>query len=253
VFSPQPFWSWYLRILPVALLGSLIFAGGTFFYASLQERLHKAEEMLHEREVMEERAQKMAAEARLASLESRLHPHFLFNTLNSVSSLIVENPALAEQTVGRLAALLRASLDNTNQSLIPLQQEMAMVRDYFEIERVRFGDKLRGHLDVPEELRSARVPPLSILSLVENAVKHGITPHRGGGEFWVAASMNEPDGSWLIEVRDTGPGFNLASIGAGHGLDNLVGRLNALFGDKAYLKVLQRDAWCVVQMGLPRS
>ena len=84
------------------------------------------------------------AEARLRSLESRIHPHFLFNTLNSISSLIAVNPTRAEQIVGRLAALLRASLDNSSHPLIPLQQEMAMVESYIDIERARFGDKLRG-------------------------------------------------------------------------------------------------------------
>ena len=250
---PRGFWSWYLRTLPPILLGSLLFGVGAFFYASMQERLHRTEEKLHEKEILEERAKKLAAEARLDSLESRIHPHFLFNTLNSISSLIVENPALAEKTVGRLAKLLRSSLDNTTQPLIPLQQELEITRDYFEIERVRFGDKLRWRMEVPEELKNAKVPPLSIQSLVENAVKHGIKPQRDGGEFVVIASEQAPGGSLLVEVRNTGSGFNLAAIPAGHGLDNLVGRLNALYGDRAFLKVFQRDGWCVVQMVVPQS
>ena len=110
---------------------------------------------LHEKEVAEERAQKLAAEARLRSLESRIHPHFLFNTLNSISSLIAVNPARAEQIVGRLAVLLRASLDTSNQPLIPLREELAMVESYVDIERVRFGDKLRGSVKVPAELQDA--------------------------------------------------------------------------------------------------
>lgn len=249
----QNFWSYYLRMLPPALLAALIFGVGAFLYGSMQDRLHRAEEKLHEKEVMETRAQKLAAEARLDSLASRLHPHFLFNTLNSISSLIVDDPALAEKTVGRLAKLLRSSLDNTNQPLIPLRQELAMIQDYFEIERVRFGDKLAGRIEVPEALQNDKVPPLSVLSLVENAVKHGITPQPDGGKFLVVASTQEPDGSLLIEVRDSGPGFNLTAIPAGHGLDNLVGRLNALFGEKAHINVLHRDGWCIVQMVVPRS
>jgi two-component system, LytTR family, sensor histidine kinase AlgZ len=249
----QYFWSYYLRMLPPALLAALIFGVGAFLYGSMQERLHRAEEKLHEKELLEERAQKLAVEARLDSLASRLHPHFLFNTLNSISALIVDNPTLAEKTVGRLATLLRSSLDNTNQPLIPLRQELQMIRDYFEIERVRFGDRLVGRIDAPEELQDAPVPPLSILSLVENAVKHGISPQPAGGELVIAASTKERDASLLIEVHDTGPGFKLAAIPAGHGLDNLVVRLHALFGEKAHLNVLQRDKWCIVQMVLPRS
>ncbi len=208
------------------------------------------EEKLHEKEVAEERARKLAAEARLRSLESRIHPHFLFNTLNSISSLIAVNPARAEQVVGRLAALLRASLDTSNQPLIPLRQELAMVESYIGIERVRFGNKLRGSVEVPAELQDAKVPPMSVQSLVENAVKHGITPLSGGGEVLITASAE--NGGLRIEVRDTGPGFDLAAIPAGHGLDSLVERLDALFGAQARLSLLRRDGYSVVEMVLPR-
>ena len=92
----------------------------------------------------EERTRKLEAEARLRWLESRIHPHFLFNTLNSISSLIPNDPIRAEQTVGRLASLLRSSLDSTNQSLIPLEQELAIVENYLDIEKARFGTKLHG-------------------------------------------------------------------------------------------------------------
>jgi sensor histidine kinase YesM len=248
-----PFLLWYERILPLALLGALLFGAGAYIYGSMQERLHKTEERLHEKEVLEERTQKLAAEARLESLKSRLHPHFLFNTLNSISSLIADDPALAENMVGRLAKLLRSTLDNSNQPLIALRQELAMIRDYFEIEKIRFGEKLAGRIDVPEQLQEAKVPPLSVLSLVENAVKHGITPQSKGGEVLVVASNREQGGRLLIEVRDSGPGFSLSSIPSGHGLDNLVTRLGALFGENARMNVLQRDGWCIVQMVVPQS
>ena len=249
LFEPD-FWQWYVRTIPPALLGASLFGAGAFFYGSLQERLRKSEERMHQKEVLAAQAQKLAAEARLNSLAARLHPHFLFNTLNSISSLIIENPSLAEETVGRLATLLRSSLDNTSQPLIPLRQEMAMIRDYIAIEKVRFGEKLTSNIVVSEDLQEAKVPPLSILSLVENAVKHGINQQPGGGTLQVVASR-QPEGSLLIEVRNSGPGFSLAAIPASHGLDNLVGRLNALFGEKARINVLQRDAWCVVQMMVP--
>ena len=126
-----------------------------------------------------------------------------------------------------------------------------MVEHYVDIERARFGDKLRGQVDSPAELGGARVPPLSVQSLVENAVKHGITPQRDGGEVWVSASAD--NGRLRIEVSDTGAGFDLTAIRAGHGLDSLVGRLDALFGDRAHLSVSRREGRCVVEMVLPRS
>jgi sensor histidine kinase YesM len=247
---PQHFWREYGHTLRVAIPLAILFGLGALVHAMLRERLQRAEEKLHEKEIAEERSRKLATEARLRSLESRIHPHFLFNTLNSISSLIVVNPARAEQIVGRLAGLLRASLDSSNQPLIPLRQELAMVENYIDIERVRFGDKLRGSMEVPAKLQDAKVPPMSVQSLVENAVKHGITPRSGGGEFLVSASSE--NGSLRIEVCDTGPGFDLAAIPAGHGLDNLVERLDALFGANARLNVLRRDGYSVVEMVLPR-
>ena len=247
---PGQFWREYLRTLRVAMPLAIVFGTGAIVHASLRGRVQSMEEKLREKEVAEERARKLAAETRLRSLEAQIHPHFLFNTLNSISSLIAVNPARAEQIVGRLAALLRASLDTSGQPLIPLQQELAMVESYLDIERARFGEKLRSSIAVPTDLESAKVPPMSVQSLVENAVKYGITPQSDGGEVVVTvAAENE---NLHIEIRDTGPGFDLSAVPAGHGLDNLVSRLNALFGLKARLNVLRRDGYSVVEMVLPR-
>ena len=247
---PQNFWQEYFHTLRASTPLAIVFGMGAFVHASLRERVRVTEEQLHEKELAEERARKLATEARLRSLESRVHPHFLFNTLNSISSLIVSNPDRAERMVGQLAGLLRASLDTSNQPLIPLQQELGMVENYVDIERVRFGDKLRGSVDVPADLRDAKVPPMSVQALVENAVKHGITPQSAGGEVCVSASANHD--SVRIEVRDSGPGFDLAVVPAGHGLDNLVERLDALFGEKARINAFRRDGHSVVEMVLPR-
>jgi sensor histidine kinase YesM len=248
---PEHFWQQYLHTLRAALLFSLVFGLASFAYASMLDRLRRTEQRLHEKEVAEERTQKLIVEARLRSLESRLHPHFLFNTLNSISALIVIDPARADQIVGRLAALLRSSLDTTTKPLIPLERELAMVEDYIDIECARFGDKVRRRVDVPPELRDAQVPPLSVQALVENAVKHGITPQRSGGEVCVSASAE--NGHLRIRVSDTGDGFDLTAIPAGHGLDCLVGRLDALFNSQASVHVFRRDGRCVVEMVLPRS
>jgi len=247
---PPNFWLEFLHTLRVSLPLAAVFGLGALVHASLRERIRAAEESLHEKEAAEQRAHKLAVEARLSSLESRIHPHFLFNTLNSISSLIVTDPARAERVVGRLATLLRASLDNSNQPLIPLQQELEMVESYLEIERTRFGEKLRGLTDVSKELRGAKVPPMSVQTLVENAVKHGIVPQLGLGEILVAASGE--NGCLKIEVSDTGPGFDLTAIHPGHGLDNLVERLDGLFGAEARLSVFRREGKSIVEMVLPR-
>ena len=250
VVVPQHFWREYLATLRVSVPLATVFGLGAFLHASLRDRLQVTERALREKELAEERAKKLAAEARLRSLESRIQPHFLFNTLNSISSLITLDPVRAEQIVGRLAAFLRASLDTSDRSLIPLREELAMTESYIDIEKARFGDKLGGSVNVPAALQEMKVPPMSVQALVENAVKHGITPKVGGGEICVAASA-EGD-NLRIEVSDSGFGFDLTMVPPGHGLDNLIERLNALFGDKARLNALRRDGHSVVEMVLPR-
>ena len=245
---PNDFWGSYFRILRIALPLALVFGLGTMAHQTLLNRLHAMEEEVKKKEQAEERAQKLATEARLSSLESRIHPHFLFNTLNSISSLISVDPQQAEQTVGRLAVLLRSSLDNSTQPLIPLRQELTMVNSFVDIQKVRFGEKLRGSVEVAAELQDAKVPPMSVQALVENAVKHGISL-QGGGEFTVTATAE--NGCLRIAVCDSGPGFELTSVPAGHGLDNLVARLDTLFGNKAGLNSFRRDGYSVVEMVVP--
>ena len=247
---PRDFWAEYLQTLRMCMPLALVFGLGAAVHASLRGRVQAMEVKLHEKEIAEQRTLKLAAEARLRLLESRIHPHFLFNTLNSISSLIAVDPARAEQLVGRLAALLRASLETSRQPLIPLREELAMVASYIDIEKARLGDRLRCSIDAPRELLNVQVPPMSVQSLVENAVKHGIAPLSGGGELQVVAAAE--NGSVRIEVRDSGPGFDLSAIPAGHGLDSLVERLHALFGAQARLNVLRRDGCCVVEMVAPR-
>jgi two-component system, LytTR family, sensor histidine kinase AlgZ len=244
------FWLDYYYTLRFAVPLAVVFGLGAMTHASLLSRVQVMERELHAKQIAEERSRKLAAEERLRSLESWIHPHFLFNTLNSISALITLDPARAEQIVGRLATLLRASLDSSANSLVPLHREIEIVEDYLDIEHVRLGDKLRARIEVPLELREIKVPPMSVQSLVENAVKHGITPQNEGGNVVVAARADA--GSACIEVSDTGPGFDLADICAGHGLDRLVQRLDALFGDRARLNVIRRGAYSVVEMVLPR-
>ena len=248
--ASQHFWLDYFYTLRIAVPLALVFGLGAMTHATLLSRVQAMEQALHEKEIAEERSQKLATEARLRSLESWIHPHFLFNTLNSISALIALDPVRADQIVGRLAILLRASLDTSEQSLIPLHQEIAMVESYLDIERVRLGEMLRARVEVPVELRETMVPTMSVQSLVENAVKHGITPLRDGGEILLKARADA--GHVRIEVSDTGPGFDLANICAGHGLDKLVQRLDALFADRAKLNVFRRDEYSVVEMIVPR-
>ena len=247
----EHFWREYGALLRTTMPLAAVFASGAAVHSSLRERLKLTERKLHEKELAEERARKLLIEARLHALEARIQPHFLFNTLNSISSLIGSDPPRAEKMLGRLAALLRASLDAGDRPLIPLRDELAMVEGYLDIERARFGNKLLGSVNVPVALQGAKVPPMSVQALVENAVKHGIASRPDGGEIHVAASAE--GGKVRVEVSDTGAGFDLAEVPAGHGLDNLVERLDALFGAKARLNSFQRNGHCIVEMVVPNE
>jgi len=231
------YWAQFFGTFKLAAFLTVIASVTMGVYGTLQARLEETTLALRTKELERERALKLATEAQLASLESRIHPHFLFNTLNSISSLIPEDPARAERLVEQMAALLRFSLDASQLGLVPLERELKIVADYLEIERARFGDRLRYRIDIPADLNESRIPPLSLQTLVENSVKYAIAPDRAGGEIHINATRS--DSGFSVQVSDSGPAFTLESAPTGHGIDNLKGRLATLFGDRAGL-TLQR-------------
>ena len=233
-----------------ALQFAFVFGISGYVYQMVRVRLDATTLRLRTAELERERARKLAAEASLASLESRIHPHFLFNTLNSISGLIQEDPVQAERMVERLAALLRFSLDSSAQSVVSLEQELKIVTDYLEIERVRFADRLRYRVELPPEFLSIQVPPLTLQTLVENSIKHVAACRPRGVEIRIVARREKT--RLHLEVQDDGPGFAHTLITPGHGLDNLRERLRALFGDKAALDVsIAADGMRCVCVSLP--
>ena len=226
-------WSLYWTVvrqsmLPTTVIGLLCFVGFTMY------------------DTLQYRAQYETAQARLSSLESRIRPHFLFNTLNSIMALIPEDPKAAERVTERLAALLRYSLDSTAHNTVPLEQEVKVTTDYLEIEKTRFGDRLSYSIDVSDHLMRAQVPPFSLQTLVENSVKYG------GGEIRVSA--HNGNGRLLLRVWDSGDGFpRKAKLPAGHGLRNLEERLDALWGSNAAVEFPREDAGTTVQISIPTT
>jgi sensor histidine kinase YesM len=213
-----------------------------------RERLEASRMALQAQRLERERAEKLAAEAQLASLSSRVQPHFLFNTLNSISALIRERPAEAEQTIERLASLLRSSLDNTE--TVPLEQEIKLVRDYLEIQKTRLGQRLRFKIVVEPGIESS-LPPFSVQTLVENSVKHVAGRRQEGVTLQVRASRL--GGDVVVFVTDDGPGFAEDSLKPGHGLDNLQGRLRAIYGARAGLELLREAGSMIVRLRVPAA
>jgi len=170
--------SLFERSFKVCAIFSLMIGVTIAAFDRLKGQLEDTKSKLHKEELERERALKLATEAQLSSLESRLHPHFLFNTLNSISSLIHSDPERAERMVERMAALLRFTLDSHNGGLVGFEQEIKIVRDYLEIEQARLGGRLRWGIEINGDFEGVKIPPLSIQTLVENSIKHTVDPNR---------------------------------------------------------------------------
>jgi two-component system sensor histidine kinase AlgZ len=228
---------------------TLLFGIMATIIGELQGRLDRATLDIRTKERDEAEARRLAVEAQLASLESRVDPHFFFNTLNSIAALVRDDPGAAERVVEKLAAVMRSSLDRGASPLVPLEQELGFVQNYLDIERVRFGDRLRYTIDVSTPLRSTLVPRLSLQTLVENSVKYAVSSRREGASVSVQATA--VDGHMRLNVTDDGPGFDPSLVLPGHGLALLRARLALQFGGRATLSIASVPSRTVVSLDLP--
>ncbi len=249
--SLDQYWTVYREGFRISVVVAMILGGGTILHEQMTQRLEETTLKLRTKELERQRALNAATEARLASLESSIHPHFLFNALNSISSLIPDDPKRAERLVGRMSALLRFSLDSRSSGLVALDQEMKIVRDFLEIETVRFGERLRYEIELAGSFDGVKVPPLSIQTLVENSVKHAVAPRLEGAHIKVVCVVR--DGDLIVEVSDDGDGFEPDSIPAGRGLDNLGSRLSALSEQETPLRIGRDDSRTVVSFTVPQQ
>ncbi len=191
-----------------------------------------------------ERAETLRAEARLAVLRAQLNPHFILNVLHSLVGLAERDPRLTAAALERLGKTLRYALRVQSRGIdrVTVGEELAFVRDYLELERLRLADRLTVHYDVDEKLLDGVVPSFVLQPLVENAVRHGIAPHAAGGSVWIRVAA--PAGELLLSVDDAAAvpraGAGTAAPGGGGsgvGLQLLRDRLAALHGDRARLRV----------------
>ena len=191
---------------------------------------------------------RLVAQAELRALQAQIHPHFLFNALNALYGIIPREARGARETVLNLADIFRYFLE-TKKTLVPLEEEMHIVKAYLDVERLRLGDKLRLEISVSPEAQAVPIPILSIQPLVENAVKHGIAPQAGGGLIQIHAAI-EASGSLLISVQDSGPGF-LKSNRTGVGLENVERRLDLCYGGDARLTINSSGSGSEVSVRIP--
>src|SRR5437588_10682207 len=193
------------------------------------------------------------AQAQLRALKMQLHPHFLFNTLHSISSLVLEDPPKANSMIARLGDFLRLTLENSEQQLVTLKEEIEFLRTYLEIEQVRFGDRLTVAFEIEPTTLSAAVPHLILQPVVENAIQHAIAPRATPGRINIEAKRF--NSLLRVEVRDDGPG--IASNGdllkpKGVGLSNVRARLHQIYGSDFRFELMNaRDGGLTVVMEIP--
>ena len=179
------------------------------------------------------------ANAQLQAMQAQLQPHFLFNTLNAISVLTLENPAKANRMILLLSDLLRQSLEISQADEVTLKHELELLRAYLEIQRMRYRRRLAVSYDVSADTLGASLPHFTLQPLVENAIRHGIAKQRTGGRIDIRA--HRVHGSLVLQVQDDGPGLSLEKMrernGNGIGLANTKKRLSCMYGHKSSLRI----------------
>jgi signal transduction histidine kinase len=211
-----------LAVFALNAVLALIVGGVAHAYEGMRWRLADSLREVEEVRLVEAELHEQAARAELAALQARINPHFFFNTLNTISALLAEDPAKADEVVQTLADLFRYTFKAAHADAVPLSEELEFVEGYLAVEKARFGDRLRVAWAVDPEARAARVPGLILQPLVENAVGHGIAPAPGGGTVRISGRV--ADGSVVVEVEDDGAGLRgdaASMIRDDHGLGNV--------------------------------
>jgi LytS/YehU family sensor histidine kinase len=200
-----------------------ILLGGTLYayYLRLRSEESNAGEL---------REQLMQSQFRL--LKMQLHPHFLFNALHSISSLVYSDPPRADRMIAQLSELLRLSLETSDVVLVPLREELEYVKKYLEIEQIRFSDRLVVQYSIADDVLAVDVPNLILQPLVENAIKHGVAKRESGGFIHISAHKRR--GGLILAVEDNGPGF-AKNKGDGVGTRNVSERLRRMYMHRARL------------------
>lgn len=244
--SPPEIRSFWLGMTFLAIFFGAVVSS----YFALRDKLQKTAAILAEKEVNEQRLQRLKTKAELEALYAKVNPHFLFNTLNSIASLIPIDPQGAEAMVQKLAHLFRYTLDVSQVETIKLCEELQIITEYLEIEKVRLGDRLSYNLHIADDLSltEIRIPGLVLQPLVENSVKHGIAPTKTGGHIDIKCSCDGE--SCLIEICDTGNGFSAMALGDGFGLSSVRERLALYYENRHHFAIQTRDG-VRIQIRLP--
>jgi len=189
------------------------------------------------------------AESSLNHLREQVNPHFMFNSLNSVKALISEDPEKAKTAIVVLADILRNSLNSTSKPTIPLQEELDHCRDYLEMEKIRFEDRLQYEINVQDTITDSMLPPLSIQTLVENAIKHGFNESLSGGKISIYGKEEKDK----ILIKVTNDGQLKSNNSTGIGIKNLKKRFEILYSNNFDFTISEKNGKVVAQFKLPKA
>jgi signal transduction histidine kinase len=229
------------HVFTALVVMGFVYIGLVALIANLRNREYAALTRHLEAEARQSALSRQLAESELKLLQSQVEPHFLFNTLGSAQQLAEKGAPEAARLIAELIRFLRAATPALRREWAPLGDEVAMVDAYLAIMRTRLGARLAVHIDVPAALSRLPVPPGMLITLVENAVKHGIEPLAGGGRIGVSAGVDAEAGQLVVEVADTGAGLAHDAPGQGIGLANVQERLKLLYGGAASLELQENE------------
>jgi sensor histidine kinase YesM len=255
-FSPGPWWAHWATIgwgFGVAFHGLSVFADGTFFGAAWEEK--KVAELMAAENLKVVSSEKQLVQAQMRMLQAQIEPHFLFNTLANIQSLIAKSPDRATLMMDNFIAYLRQSLTASRSHTGTVQQEIDLIRHYLDLIKIRMAERLDFAIDIDPALSQHALPPMLLQPLVENAIKHGLEPKEDGGRIVIRAKQMDSGARIEFSVTDNGLGFssNADSAGTGLGLSNLRERLKVLYDGAATIEITDAHPGTSVLITIPAS
>jgi signal transduction histidine kinase len=220
------------------VLLSLLFGGIIAFYFFAREKISETQQLLQQERIQRLTSEKHAVQSQLKMLQAQIEPHFLFNTLSNILSLLDTDVPMGKLMLRDLTRYLRASLAKTRSQWVTLGDEIELITAYLNLFKVRMGDRLRISIEVDDGLKSATFAPMLLQPLVENAILHGLDPMIKGGAIHIRAEQQ--NATLRVSVTDTGPGF-VSSQSQGMGLANVRDRLIALYGRQGRLTITENQ------------
>jgi hypothetical protein len=255
-FSPGPWWAQWATIgwgLGVTVHGLSVFADGTFFGSAWEEK--KIAELMAAEKLKVVSSEKQLVQAQMRMLQAQIEPHFLFNTLANIQSLIGKSPERANLMMDNFIAYLRQTLSASRSQNGTVQQEIDLIRHYLELIKIRMAERLEFEIDIAPTLVTRALPPMLLQPLVENAIKHALEPKEEGGKVRIRGESIHLKNQIRFTIEDNGLGFgaNPDSSGTGVGLANLRERLQVLYDGAATMDVIDANPGTRVVLTLPSA